>query len=65
MKLELTSREESLILDSVLTRIRTIEKLIHGWNEFPDEHTPSLIESYTLDLLDLQELMNNLLKPLN
>ena len=29
MKLELTFREESLIQDSVLTRIRTIEKLIH------------------------------------
>ena len=64
MKLELTSREESLILDSVLTRIRTIEKLIYGWNEFPDEHTPSLIESYTLDLLDLKEMEKKLLKPL-
>ena len=65
MKLELTSREESLILDSVLTRIRTIEKLIHSWNEFPDEHTPFLLETYTLDLLDLKEIEKNLLKPLN
>ena len=65
MKLELTHREVSLLQDSVLTRIRTIEKLIHGWNEFPDVHTPSLIESYTLDLLDLKEIEKNLLKPLN
>ena len=62
MKLKLTYREESLLRDSVLTRIRTIEKLIDGWNEFPDEHTPSLIESYTLDLLDLKEIEKKLLK---
>ena len=64
MKLELTYREESLLQDSVVTRIRTIEKLIHGWNEFPDEHTPSLIESYTQDLVDLKEIENKLFKPL-
>lgn len=60
----LTSREESLILASVITRIRAIEKLIYGWNEFPDEHTPSLIRSYTQYLVDLKELENKLLKPL-
>ena len=65
MKLELTHREVSLLQDSVLTRIRTIEKLIDGWNEFPDEHTPFLLETYTLDLLDLKEIEKNLLKPLN
>jgi hypothetical protein len=64
MKLELTFREESLIHESVITRIRTIEKLIHGWNEFPDEHTPNLIEAYTKDLVDLKEIENKLLKPL-
>jgi hypothetical protein len=64
MKLELTFREESLIHESVITRIRTIEKLIHGWNEFPDEHTPGLIESYTKDLVDLKEIENKVLKPL-
>jgi hypothetical protein len=64
MTLELTYREESLLLDSVVTRIRTIEKLIYGWNEFPDEHTPGLIETYTLDLLDLKEMEKKLLKPL-
>lgn len=62
MKLELTYREESLLQDSVLTRIRTIEKLIDVWNEFPDKHTPSLLESYTLDLLDLKEIEKKLLK---
>ena len=62
MKLELTYREESLLQDSVLTRIRTIEKLIDSWNEFPNEHTPSLLESYTLDLLDLKEIEKKLLK---
>jgi len=64
MKLELTYREESLLLDSVVTRIRTIEKLIYGWNEFPDEHTPNLIEMYTKDLVDLKEIESKLLKPL-
>jgi tRNA A-37 threonylcarbamoyl transferase component Bud32 len=64
MKLELTFREESLIQDSVLTRIRTIEKLIHSWNEYPDVHTPSLIESYTKDLIELKEIETKLLKPL-
>ena len=64
MKLELTFREESLIQDSVLTRIRTIEKLIDSWKEYPDQHTPSLIESYTLDLLDLKDIEKKLLKPL-
>ena len=62
MKLELTYREESLLQDSVLTRIRTIVKLIDSWNEFPNEHTPSLLESYTLDLLDLKEIEKKLLK---
>jgi hypothetical protein len=64
MTLELTYREESLLLDSVATRIRTIEKLIYGWNEYPDEHTPNLIEMYTKDLVDLKEIENKLLKPL-
>jgi len=64
MKLELTFREESLIQDSVLTRIRTIEKLIEGWKEYPDQHTPSLIMSYTKDLIDLKEIKTKLLKPL-
>jgi hypothetical protein len=64
MKLELTSREESLILDSVVTRIRTIEKLIDSWKEYPDVHTPSLIMSYTKDLTDLKEIETKLLKPL-
>ena len=62
MKLELTFREESLIQDSVLTRIRTIEKLIEGWNEFPDQHTPYLLESYTKDLIDLKEMETKLFK---
>ena len=64
MTLELTYREVSLLQDSVLTRIRTIEKLIDGWNEFPDKHTPFLLETYTLDLLDLKEIEKNLLNPL-
>ena len=64
MKLELTFREESLILDSVVTRIRTIEKLIDSWKEYPDQYTPSLIMSYTKDLIDLKEIETKLLKPL-
>ena len=62
MKLEITTREEALIYESVIGRIRTIERLISGWENNPDEHTPSLIESYSKDLEVLKELEGKLLK---
>ena len=62
MKLEITTREEALIYESVIGRIRTVEKLISGWENNPDEHTTSLIESYSVDLKVLKELEGKLLK---
>ena len=58
---ELTVREESLLHESVVTRIRTVEKLIYGWEQYPDEHTPKLIEIYSKDLADLKEIEKKLL----
>ena len=58
----LTSKEQSLIHESVITRIRTVERLIDGWERHPDEYTPGLIESYSKDLEVLIELENKLSK---
>ena len=62
MKLEITTREEALIYESVIGRIRTVERLIDGWERHPDEHTTGLIESYSKDLEVLKELEGKLLK---
>ena len=59
----LTFREESLIQDSILTRIRRVQELIEGWKESPDEHTPYLLEAYSRDLRELREIESKLLKP--
>lgn len=56
MNLELTFREESLLRDSVQTRIRTVEELIHGWEQYPDKHTSRLVELYSEDLEELKAL---------
>ncbi len=56
MNLELTHKEQEALHMSVLTRVRSIERLIEGWNSHPDEHTDSLIETYTSELATLLEL---------
>ena len=62
MKLEITTREEALIYESVIGRIRTVEKLIEGWENNPDEHTTDLIGHYSKDLEVLKGLEGRLLK---
>jgi hypothetical protein len=56
MTLELTSAEQSVLYSALLTRIRTVEGLIHGWESYPDEHSDYLIKAYTKELETLEEL---------
>ena len=56
MNLELTMAQQSALHTAILTRVRTIESLIHGWESHPDEHTDFLIKTYTKDLETLKEL---------
>jgi hypothetical protein len=56
MNLELTHKEQEALHMSVLTRIRSIKRLLEGWYSLPDEHTDALIERYTLELATLLEL---------
>lgn len=62
MNLQITTREEALIYESVIGRIRTVEKLIEGWENNPDEHTDDLIGHYSKDLEVLKGLEGKLLK---
>jgi hypothetical protein len=51
MKLQLTSQEQSLLLDAIFSRLRQIDKLVEGFEE------PKLIQLYLNDkdmLLELQ-----------
>jgi hypothetical protein len=51
MKLELTTQEQSLLLDAIFSRLRQIDKLVEGFEE------PKLIQLYLNDkdmLLELQ-----------
>jgi hypothetical protein len=54
MKLELTNQEQLLLLDSIFSRIRQIDRLIEGFEE------PKLIEIYSKDKEMLLELQNKL-----
>jgi hypothetical protein len=56
MNLELTEKEQSILHMAVLTRIRSVKRLLEGWYGHPDEHTDALIESYTVELATLLEL---------
>jgi sensor domain CHASE-containing protein len=56
MNLELTSTERTALHAAVLTRVRTIEGLIYGWESHPDEHSDFLIKEYTKELQTLKEL---------
>jgi hypothetical protein len=55
MKLELTIQEQSLLLDSIFSRIRQIEKLLESFEE------PKLIEMYSNDKVMLQQLQTKLI----
>ena len=57
VNLLVSDREKSLLRDSIVTRIRTVEGLINGWEQHPDKHTPFLIETYSKDLPDLNKLL--------
>ena len=51
MKLELTTQEQAVLLDSIFSRIRQIDKLVEGFQD------PKLIQLYLNDkdiLLELQ-----------
>jgi molybdopterin-guanine dinucleotide biosynthesis protein len=51
MKLQLTTQEQSLLLDAIFSRLRQIDKLVEGFEE------PKLIQLYLNDkdmLLELQ-----------
>lgn len=50
MKLELTNKEQEALYMAVLTRIRTCERLIQGWVDYPDQQAESLIRTYTEEL---------------
>jgi hypothetical protein len=54
MKLQLTNQEQLLLLDSIFSRIRQIDRLIEGFEE------PKLIEIYSKDKEMLLELQNKL-----
>jgi hypothetical protein len=61
MNLELTIKEQEALHMSVLTRVRHIERLIEGWNSHPDEHSDSLIKTYTTELVTLLEMEKKLI----
>jgi hypothetical protein len=54
MKLELTTQEQSLLLDSIFARIRQIDKLVEGFEE------PKLIQLYLNDKDMLVKLQNKI-----
>jgi hypothetical protein len=56
MNIELTMAQHTALHAAVLTRVRTIESLIYGWESHPDEHTDFLIKEYTKELQTLKEL---------
>ena len=56
MKLELTSKEQEALHMAILTRIRTCEGLIQGWVSYPDQHSESLIKTYTEEIECLRGL---------
>lgn len=56
MNLELTESQQTTLHMAVLTRMRAVERLIQGWEEYPGEHTESLIETYSKELAELKDL---------
>jgi len=55
MKLELTTQEQTLLLDSIFTRIRQIDKLLESFEN------DNLIEIYSNDKQVLEQLQNKLI----
>lgn len=54
MKLQLTTQEQSLLLDAIFSRLRQIDKLVEGFEE------PKLIQLYLNDKDMLLELQNKI-----
>jgi hypothetical protein len=54
MKLQLTTQEQALLLDSIFSRIRQIDRLLESFEE------PKLIEIYSNDKEMLIELQNKI-----
>lgn len=55
MKLELTTQEQTLLLDSIFARIRQIDKLLESFEN------DNLIEIYSNDKQVLEQLQNKLI----
>jgi hypothetical protein len=56
MKLELTPKQVEQLHMAILTRIRTVEKLLEGWVDGKDKDSTDLFERYSLDLRVLREM---------
>ena len=56
MKLELTTQEQTLLLDSIFARIKQIDRLLESFEN------DNLIEIYSNDKQVLEQLQNKLIK---
>jgi hypothetical protein len=57
MKLELTIEQVVVLNTALLTRARTIEKLLHSWKTSdPNEDRKYLIEAYSKELKSVNDL---------
>ncbi len=55
MKLELTVEQVSTLHLAIISRIQVVKKLMKGWEEYPNEFTPQLLEAYNEELRILEE----------
>ncbi len=56
MILELTDKQKEVLQIAILTRVKTIENLIEGWERYPSECTDFLIKHYKEELVAAKEL---------
>ena len=56
MNLELTEKQRQVLQMALLSRVKTIENLIEGWERYPSEDTDFLIEHYKEELVAAKEL---------
>jgi len=56
MILELTDKQRGVLQTAIITRVKTIENLIEGWEKYPSECTDFLIEHYKEELVAAKEL---------
>lgn len=61
MKLELTFEQVSTLHLATISRIQVVKKLMKGWEEYPNEFTPKLMETYAEELRILEEMETILL----